>query len=134
MPSSLCTRGSVEPPSPRAHLGVAPQRKPLTGPAPGGRGTGRSGRRGARAPSALAPHKALHAGVPRKKAHFAQPSPPGAGRGWVEQSPEPPPGAAPAAPASAPRPGCQRPPPAVTHPRAAWSRPRRRRLRPPPGS
>lgn len=59
----------------------------------------------------------------------------GTGRGWVEQSPEPPPGAAPAAPAPAPRPGCQRPPPAVTHPRAARSRPRRRqRRRPPPGS
>lgn len=59
----------------------------------------------------------------------------GTGRGWVEQSPEPPPGAAPAAPAPAPRPGCQRPPPAVTHPLAARSRPQRqRRRRPPPGS
>lgn len=59
----------------------------------------------------------------------------GTGRGWVEQSPEPPPGAAPAALAPAPRPGCQRPPPAVTHPRVARSRPRRqRRRRPPPGS
>lgn len=67
MSSSLCTRSSVEPFSPRAHLGAGAQRKPPTGLAPEGAGRRESGqKRGARAFCARGP-QVPQAGVLRKK-------------------------------------------------------------------
>lgn len=107
MPGSLCTQGSVEPPSPRAHLGAQPQRNSPTGPAPGGAERRRPGRRGVGSPPTLAPHRVPYSGVPRKETHSAQPWSPGPGGGVGGAEPG-------AAPRSRPRSPGLRPPPRLS--------------------
>lgn len=92
-------QGGEEPLAPRAS-GAGEQREPPTGLAPGG--ARRSGRRGVHVAPALAPHSLRQQG-PHERGTLCAALASGSREGWVERSPEPPPGAALAAPAPAPR-------------------------------
>lgn len=74
---------------PRAHLGPGAARAP-TGLAPGGAGRPGSERKGCTPRPRPRPAGLRTQGTPGRR-HTLLPSPPGAGRGWVERSPEPPP-------------------------------------------
>lgn len=92
-------QGSEEPLAPRAS-GAGEHREPPAGLAPGG--ARRSGRRGVHVAPALAPHS-LRKQDAHERGTLCAALASGSREGWVERSPEPPPGAALAAAAPAPR-------------------------------